>query len=341
MNKLENPMPDPEGLAPRATADALSGPAADQRHPFQAARARAHAEVGKHYVGSRDTVDLLMVALLARGHVLLEGVPGIAKTTLVKTFSETLGCAFSRIQFTPDLLPADITGTYVLNLRDQTFVLRKGPVFANIVLADEINRAPAKTQSALLEAMQESQVTIEGETHRLPSPFMVLATQNPVEQEGVYVLPEAQVDRFLFRVLLGYPTFDEERRVLQTWNTTPPPVGVVLSPALIESAADAAERVHVAPTLVDWIVRLVQSTRIHPAVRLGASPRASLALLRCAKARAFILGRDMVLPDDVKELVRHVLNHRILLAPEAELDQIRVEDVIAECLAQSPYDREP
>ena len=341
---LESEMSDPEGPPRdgRESKSTSSDPwrAAIGSDPSHTTRARLHSEVGKHYVGSRDTVDLLMVALLARGHVLLEGVPGIAKTTLVKTFSETLGCAFSRIQFTPDLLPADITGTYVLNLRDQTFVLRKGPVFANIVLADEINRAPAKTQSALLEAMQESQVTIEGETHRLPSPFMVLATQNPVEQEGVYVLPEAQVDRFLFRVMLGYPSFDEERRVLQTWNTPPAPVGVVLSPTLIEDAAAAAERVHVAPTLIDWIVRLVQSTRVHSAVRLGASPRASLALLRCAKARAFILGRDMVLPDDVKELVRHVFNHRILLSPEAELDQLRVEDVIAECLAQTPYDRE-
>ncbi len=331
MTAPSDSLPTPQG------AKAMLEP----RHPAQTVRAELTAEVGKHYVGSRDTIDLLLIALLARGHVLLEGVPGIAKTTLVKTFSETLGCQFSRIQFTPDLLPADITGTYVLNLRDQSFILRKGPIFANIVLADEINRAPAKTQSALLEAMQESQVTIEGETHRLPAPFMVLATQNPIEQEGVYVLPEAQVDRFLFRVLLGYPSFDEERRVLTTWNTTPPPVGIVLSPELIESGAEAAERVHVAPTLLDWIVRLVQATRAHAAVRLGASPRASLALLRCAKVRAFIHGRDMVLPDDVKELVRHVLNHRILLSPEAELDQIRVDDVIAECLAETPYDREP
>ncbi|MBL8784511.1 MAG: MoxR family ATPase [Deltaproteobacteria bacterium] len=310
------------------------------QHPVQRARATLHAEVGKHYVGSRDTVDLLLVALLARGHILLEGVPGIAKTTLVKTFTETLGCAFSRIQFTPDLLPADITGTYVLNLRDQTFTLRRGPVFANIVLADEINRAPAKTQSALLEAMQESQVTIEGETHRLPSPFMVLATQNPIEQEGVYVLPEAQVDRFLFRVLLGYPTFDEERQVLATWNRTPPPVGVVLSPELIESAARAVEEIHIAPTLIDWIVRVVQATRVHPSVRLGASPRASLALLRTSKARAFLHGRDMVIPDDIKELARYVLNHRILLNPEAELDQVRVDEVVSECFQQTPYARE-
>lgn len=304
-----------------------------------AARERVHSEITKHYVGSRDTIDLLLVALFARGHVLLEGVPGIAKTTLVKTFAETLGCAFSRIQFTPDLLPADITGTYVLNLRDQTFVLRKGPIFANIVLADEINRAPAKTQSALLEAMQESQATIEGETHRLPRPFVVLATQNPVEQEGVYVLPEAQVDRFLFRILLGYPSFDEERRVLSTWNQPPPPIATVLSPELIERSAALVDAIHVAPSLMDWIVRLVQSTRSHRWVRLGASPRASLALLRCAKARAFIHERDMVLPDDIKELVSHVLNHRILLTPEAELEEVRVADVIEDCLAQTPYDR--
>jgi MoxR-like ATPase len=303
-------------------------------------RQRLHAEVARHYVGSTATIDLLLIALFARGHVLLEGVPGIAKTTLVKTFAQTLGCAFSRIQFTPDLLPADITGTYVLNLRDQTFTLRKGPVFANIVLADEVNRAPAKTQSALLEAMQESQVTIEGETQRLPRPFMVLATQNPIEQEGVYVLPEAQVDRFLFRILLGYPSFDEERRVLATYNQAPPPVGVIFRPELIESAASAAESVHIAPNLIDWIVRLVQATRAHPAVRLGASPRASLALMRCAKVRAAIHGRDLVIPDDVKELVRNVLNHRILLNPEAELDQIAIADVIGDCVAQTPYDRE-
>ncbi|MFO0750651.1 MAG: MoxR family ATPase [Myxococcota bacterium] len=315
----------------------------DDRHPARLAlelRGRLHAEVGKHYVGSRETIDLLLVALLSRGHVLLEGVPGIAKTTLVKTFAQTLGCHFSRIQFTPDLLPADITGTYVLNLRDQSFVLRKGPVFANIVLADEVNRAPAKTQSALLEAMQESQVTIEGETQRLPRPFMVLATQNPIEQEGVYVLPEAQVDRFLFRLLMGYPSFDEERRVLTTYNVPVSPVSALFDPNAIETLADAAERVHIAPTLIDYIVRIIQATRSHGAVRLGASPRASLALMRCSKVRAFIQGRDIVLPDDVKDLVRPVLNHRILLNPEAELDQVRIDDVIGECLGQTSYDRD-
>jgi len=315
----------------------------DMNHPARRAlelRGRLHTEIGKHWVGPRETIDLLLIALLSRGHVLLEGVPGIAKTTLVKTFAQTLGCHFSRIQFTPDLLPADITGTYVLNLRDQSFILRKGPVFANIVLADEVNRAPAKTQSALLEAMQESQVTIEGETHRLPRPFMVLATQNPIEQEGVYVLPEAQVDRFLFRVLMGYPSFDEERRVLQTYNVAVPEVQALFDPQAIESLSAAAERVHIAPTLIDYIVRMVQASRSHGSVRLGASPRASLALLRCAKVRAFIHGRDIVLPDDVKDLVRPVLNHRILLNPEAELDQVRIEDVINECIGQTSYDRE-
>ena len=304
-------------------------------------RRRVHEELAKVYVGSADTTDLLLVALFARGHVLLEGVPGIAKTTLVKSFAETLGCHFSRIQFTPDLLPADITGTYVLNLRDNTFELRKGPLFANVVLGDEINRAPAKTQSALLEAMQESQVTIEGETLLLPEPFIVLATQNPIEQEGVYLLPEAQVDRFMFKLVLGYPSFSEERRVLATYNAPIAPIAKVLGPEDIIRTARLAEAIHIAPGLLDYIVRLVQRTREHPAVRLGASPRASLALMRCAKVRAFIHGRGHVLPDDVRALVPSVLGHRIILTPEAELDQLREADVIADCLAAVPYTEEP
>jgi MoxR-like ATPase len=300
-------------------------------------RQHLHAAIAKVYVGSTATTDLLLVALLARGHVLLEGVPGIAKTTLVKAFARTLGCHFSRIQFTPDLLPADITGTYVLNLKDNSFVLRQGPLFANIVLGDEINRAPAKTQSALLEAMQETQVTIEGETLPLPHPFMVLATQNPIEQEGVYLLPEAQVDRFMFKIVLSYPTFAEERRVLATYNVPVPQVAAVLDPAEILRLSAAAETIFIAPSLLDYIVRLVQQTREHPAVLLGASPRASLALMRCAKTRALINGRPHVLPDDVKALVPAILNHRIILSPEAELDQVGVDEVVAECLAEVPY----
>lgn len=298
-------------------------------------------EIGKRYIGPADAVELLLVALVARGHVLLEGVPGIAKTTLARAFADTLGCHFARIQFTPDLLPADITGTFVFNMKEQSFDLRRGPVFANIVLADEINRAPAKTQSALLEAMQEQQVTIEGQTERLPTPFMVLATQNPVEQEGVYLLPEAQVDRFLFRLLLDYPGYEFELNMLRTYDQPVSDVSRVLDPARIERLSAQADGVHIAPRLMDWIVRLVRATRAHPAVRLGASPRASLALMRCAKALALLGGRSMVLPDDIKRLVPAVFNHRLLLSPEAELDDVRVDDVIEDILAQTPYDTEP
>jgi MoxR-like ATPase len=293
-------------------------------------------EIGKRYIGPADAVELLLVALVARGHVLLEGVPGIAKTTLARAFADTLGC-----HFTPDLLPADITGTFVFNMKEQSFDLRRGPVFANIVLADEINRAPAKTQSALLEAMQEQQVTIEGQTERLPTPFMVLATQNPVEQEGVYLLPEAQVDRFLFRLLLDYPGYEFELNMLRTYDQPVSDVSRVLDPARIERLSAQADGVHIAPRLMDWIVRLVRATRAHPAVRLGASPRASLALMRCAKALALLGGRSMVLPDDIKRLVPAVFNHRLLLSPEAELDDVRVDDVIEDILAQTPYDTEP
>jgi len=298
-------------------------------------------EIGKRYIGPTDPVDLLLVALIARGHVLLEGVPGIAKTTLARAFADTLGCAFARIQFTPDLLPADITGTFVFNLKEQTFQLRRGPVFANIVLADEINRAPAKTQSALLEAMQEQQVTIEGQTEQLPHPFMVLATQNPVEQEGVYLLPEAQIDRFLFRILLDYPAYEFELNMLKTYDQPVPDVGRVLGPEAIAELSTQADAVHIAPRLMDWIVRLVRATRTHSAVRLGASPRASLALMRCAKALALLAGRAVVLPDDIKRLVRPVFNHRILLTPESELDDVTTADVIEDVLAETPYDTEP
>lgn len=294
-------------------------------------------EIAKVYVGSDATVDLLLIAALARGHVLLEGVPGIAKTTLVKAFSRTLGCDFARIQFTPDLLPADITGTYVLNLQTNAFQLRRGPLFAHVVLGDEINRAPAKTQSALLEAMQEDQVTIEGQTQALPQPFMVLATQNPVEQEGVYVLPEAQIDRFLFKVVLPYPTLEEERSILATYSEPVPDVDAVLGPEEILALAQGAESVHMAPELIDYVVRLIQATRQHLAVVLGASPRASLALMRCARARAFLDGRAHVLPDDVRALALPTLVHRVILTPEAELDRVEPREVIDECLSQTPY----
>ncbi len=297
-------------------------------------------EVSQAFIGSRVISELLLTSLLSRGHVLLEGVPGVAKTTLVKAFSSTLACAFRRIQFTPDLLPADITGTYVLNQAQGTFVLREGPVFANIILGDEINRAPAKTQSALLEAMQESQVTIEGETRGLTPPFMVLATQNPIEQEGTYPLPEAQIDRFLMKVEIGYPTARQERAILRTYSGRSPSVHRVLAPDEILRLQELAERVHIDDELLDYIVALAAFTRDHPQVQLGASPRASLQLMYAARARALMGGRGYVLPDDVKALVVPVIAHRLLLTPEAELDGVPQRRIVEQGLEEVAYRRE-
>jgi MoxR-like ATPase len=295
---------------------------------------RVYGEIGKVYVGPTTRIELLLVALLARGHVLLEGVPGVAKTTLVKVFADTLGCSFKRIQFTPDLLPADITGTYVLDVQSGTFVLRHGPIFAQVVLGDEINRAPAKTQSALLEAMQEGQVTIDGTTQPLPPPFVVLATQNPVEHEGVYPLPEAQIDRFLMKVEVPYPSRDEERRILKTHQRAPLPVGPVLTPEVILAWQAEVEAIHVEDEVMDYVISLAEFTRHHPQVALGASPRASLVLLRAAKARALLHGRDYALPDDAKALAHAVLGHRLVLKPEAEVDGAVPGRVVTEALAR-------
>lgn len=291
-------------------------------------------EVQAVYVGPRAIPELLMVSLIAGGHALLEGVPGVAKTTLVKAFASTLGLSFRRIQFTPDLLPADITGTYVLSPRDGTFQLREGPLFANVVLGDEINRAPAKTQSALLEAMQERQVTIEGETRALPSPFLVLATQNPVEQAGTYPLPEAQIDRFLVRLLLGYPSAKDERGVLRRFLEGAPSARTMLSPDDVMRLRQLAASVHVQDEVIDYVVRLAAFTREHARVFLGASPRASLALMQAARARALMDGRGFVLPDDVKALAVPVLAHRLVLTPEAEMEGTRPERVVQQALEQ-------
>ena len=294
-------------------------------------------QVSRAYIGPSRVPEMLLTALLARGHVLLEGVPGVAKTTLVKTFSATLGCRFKRIQFTPDLLPSDITGTYILDMRDNTFVLREGPVFANVILADEINRAPAKTQSALLEAMQEVQVTIEGNTRQLALPFVVLATQNPIEQEGTYPLPEAQVDRFMLKLTMRYPEAEEEKRILRTYNRPPEEVDVVLTPERILELQRIAEAVHVDDELMDYVIALSRYTRQHRRVYLGVSPRASLMLLHAAKARSLVHGRGYVLPDDIKLLCPSVFSHRILLAPEAELEGVSPSEVVAEALDSVRY----
>jgi MoxR-like ATPase len=294
-------------------------------------------EVQRTYVGPREIAELLLISLLARGHVLLEGVPGVAKTTLVKAFAATLGAQFRRIQFTPDLLPADITGTYVLSPRSGEFQLREGPLFANIVLGDEINRAPAKTQSALLEAMQEHQVTIEGDTRPLPQPFIVLATQNPVEQAGTYPLPEAQIDRFLMRLLIGYPDPKDEVQIIMRHMDPLEPARRILELREILAMQELVHGVHVEGEILEYVVRLAQFTRQHSRVYLGASPRASLALVQAARGRALASGRPFVIPDDVKMLAAPVLAHRLVLTPEAEMEGVQRESIVQMALEQVPH----
>ena len=293
---------------------------------------KIYKEISQVYLGRPDIIELLFVGLLARGHILLEGIPGVAKTTLVKAFANSLGSHFQRIQFTPDLLPADITGSYIYNMKEQDFHLRKGPLFANIVLADEINRAPAKTQSAMLEAMAEQQVTIEGEKHTLQSPFMVLATQNPIEQEGVYMLPEAQLDRFLMKLHLGFPTRQVERMMLRLHHRKFKPVEKIIDDSIILRWQEATEDIHISSELEEYILDLVSYTRTHRSILLGVSPRASLALLHTSRSLAFLRGRDYVIPDDIRLLAVPIMAHRIILKPETELEGIKAEQIIQESL---------
>ncbi len=313
-----------------------------QVNELQAARERLAAvrrEVSRVYIGDASAIDTMLIALLARGHVLLEGVPGIAKTTLVKAFAAALGCSVRRVQFTPDLLPADITGTYVLNPKDGTFSLRPGPIFANVLLADEINRAPAKTQSALLEAMQEHQATIEGDRFALPDPFFVLATQNPIDLEGTYPLPEAQIDRFLVRVQMDYPSARDEVAMLRAHGIAAPEASAILGPAEVLTLQSVAARVHVEDDLVDYAVGLARFTRENQRITLGASPRASLGLLRAAKARALLEGRAFATPDDMRAMATPVLAHRLILVPELEGDQRARGQLVEEALARVGYRR--
>ncbi|MCI4334199.1 MAG: AAA family ATPase [Thermoplasmata archaeon] len=298
------------------TAPDRSGPAGDP----EAARLLAALQqyVGLEVIGYQATVRQLLVALLAEGHVLLEGVPGIAKTMLAHRFASALSLSFKRIQFAPDMLPSDIAGNVILNPANSSFEYRPGPVFANVVLADEINRAPPKVQSALLEAMQERQVTVDGVTHPLPRPFLVIATQNPIEQEGTYPLPEAQIDRFLFRLLLGYPGREDEIAVLERHGGEPPPEGPtpsVSAEALLRLHARAL-RTTLSPELLSYVVTLLRSTREDPRILMGGSPRAGVQFVRAAKASALLAGRGYVTPDDIKSAAFDVLNHRILLHPD-------------------------
>ncbi len=294
------------------------------------------AEVRRVVVGADAVVEQLLVALLAGGHVLLEGVPGVAKTTLSKVFARLLGCEYHRIQFTPDLLPSDVTGTSVFDRNANDFVLRKGPIFTQVLLADEINRAPAKTQSALLEAMQEQQVTVDGQTLPLPLPFLVLATQNPIEQEGVYRLPEAQLDRFLLRVEMGYPGADAEVDMLKLHGRPAVEVSPLTTPDRILSLQSRLSAVFGAEPLYRYIVQVAEATRGHPDLSLGASPRAALSLLRAARARAALAGRGYFTHADVQAMAGPVLAHRLILRPEAEIDGRRVGDALAEVLKRVP-----
>ena len=300
-------------------------------------------EVGRRLVGQHAMVERLLIGLLTGGHILLEGVPGLAKTLAVRTLAEILHATFSRIQFTPDLLPADVIGTMIFDQKSQEFHPKKGPLFAHIVLADEINRAPAKVQSALLEAMQERQVTIGGTTYPLPEPFLVLATQNPIEQEGTYPLPEAQLDRFLLKVKVEYPNRLEEREVLVRMSGGEPiPVHRILEPAGILTARRQIAAVHIDPRLVDYIIDLVRATRepsmvglteLGPLIAFGASPRASIALAQAARAYAFLQGRTFVVPEDVRALAPDVLRHRMVLTFEAEAEDVTADGIVSQLLA--------
>ncbi|QFU82256.1 AAA family ATPase [Natronorubrum aibiense] len=313
---VEHPADDEMSSSPEAIYDALRD------------------EIGRVLIGNESAVEHLTVALLTRGHVLLEGVPGVAKTTLANLFARVTGLEYNRIQMTPDILPADITGTHIYRENSGEFALQRGPVFANLVVADEINRATPKTQSALLEAMQERRVTIEGETLALPLPFMVVATQNPLEMEGVFELPEAQRDRFQFKLTIDLPDRTDERELLDRFDDTPDlgpdDVEQVVEMSEVLAARDVVSSVYIAPPVKEYILDLVEATRTHPDVTHGGSPRATLAFLEGAKARAAIHGREYVIPDDVKILAEPTLVHRLVLSTDADLSDVTPAEVIAD-----------
>jgi MoxR-like ATPase len=303
-------------------------------------------EIGKVIVGQRGMIDRILIGLLTGGHILLEGVPGLAKTLAVRTVANALAADFSRVQFTPDLLPADLTGTLVFDPKNQTFNVRRGPIFANLVLADEINRAPAKVQSALLEAMQERQVTIGDTTYKLPDPFLVMATQNPIEQEGTYPLPEAQQDRFMMHVKVGYPTREDEKLILERMSKPAiPEINRVVDLTRIRRARSVVSSIHSDEKVKDYILAIVWATRepraaklpeLEPLIEMGASPRASIALNLAARAHAFLKRRPAVFPDDVKAIGADVLRHRIKLTYEAEAENVKVEDVVRKVFETVP-----
>ncbi len=325
----------PDHVAAPRTITPITGEALAQR------AAAIRDEVGKAFIGQADALDHVLIALLAGGHALIEGVPGLGKTLLVRALAKTLDCGYARVQFTPDLMPSDISGHAVYDPKTETFNIRRGPVFTNLLLADEINRAPAKTQSALLEAMQEMQVTIEGHSFELAPPFLTLATQNPVEQEGTYPLPEAQLDRFLLKVLIGYPSRADEKKMVvavsqgrMASDFDLSQVRRVVGPEEIVAMQLGTALVTVDDAVIDYAVRIAAATRDWAGIALGAGPRGSLALVRAARAQAVLSGRDFVTPDDVREIAKPALRHRIALAPELQIEGQAPDDVLHALLAK-------
>ncbi|WP_447736556.1 AAA family ATPase [Rhodanobacter soli] len=333
------------------TTETLAAPATPPA-PLSIAELGEHAralrtQVARAFIGQAEVFDQVLLALLAAGHVLIEGVPGLGKTLLVRALAASVGCSFGRVQFTPDLMPADVTGHAIYDPKTERFQIRRGPVFANLLLADEINRAPAKTQAALLESMQEGQVTIEGRRFALPAPFMVVATQNPIEQEGTYPLPEAQLDRFLIKVTIGYPTLEDERRMVASVvngkvasDLDVAQVKPVLEQAGLVALQQGVAAIRMDAAVTDYAVRIVRTTREWPGVIGGAGPRGGLALARLARAQAAIDGRDFVTPDDVRAVALPALRHRLLLAPEALLERQRPDDVLKALLHKVPAPRQ-
>ena len=333
------------------TTETLAAPATPPA-PLSIAELGEHAralrtQVAHAFIGQTEVFDQVLLALLAAGHVLIEGVPGLGKTLLVRALAASVGCSFGRVQFTPDLMPADVTGHAIYDPKTERFQIRRGPVFANLLLADEINRAPAKTQAALLESMQEGQVTIEGRRFPLPAPFMVVATQNPIEQEGTYPLPEAQLDRFLIKVTIGYPTLEDERRMVASVvngkvaaDLDVAQVKPVLEQAELVALQQGVAAIRMDTAVTDYAVRIVRTTREWPGVIGGAGPRGGLALARLARAQAAIDGRDFVTPDDVRAVALPALRHRLLLAPEALLERQRPDDVLKALLHKVPAPRQ-
>ncbi|QCW99318.1 MoxR family ATPase [Aggregatimonas sangjinii] len=332
----ENDMQPTDNTPEESGSPANEGLSFDNRIPLEGLKNAVtdiKNELGKVIIGQENFIELLIVSLLVDGHVLIEGVPGIAKTITAKLFAKTLKTGFSRIQFTPDLMPSDILGTSIFNVKSSEFEFKKGPIFSNIVLIDEINRAPAKTQAAMFETMEERQVTMDGTTYPMDAPFMVLATQNPIEQEGTYALPEAQLDRFLFKIKVDYPSVEEEVRIIQTHHerkgeNPKAQIRDVLSPVQLADFRTKIQNIVVEEKIIRYIADIITKTRNHPHLYLGGSPRASIATLNAAKAFAAINGRDFVIPEDIKKALVPVLNHRVILTPEREMEGMTTESVV-------------